>query len=137
MPLCAQPSGVVMTEGAGIGITIKSEDVSLAQKMADEIKAGIDKSIRKINQSLLELHGNNGTLTALFDGLKKDKECFEQEHQHPAFLEMLEKELKIFEQNVYVNAELSAVYKDAVSAHQSLAKVYDDRVSLLKSGITL
>ncbi len=137
MPLCAQPSGVVMTEGAGIGITIKSEDVSLAQKMADEIKAGIDKSIREINQSLLELHGNNGTLTALFDGLKKDKECFEQEHQHPAFLEMLEKELKIFEQNVYVNAELSAVYKDAVSAHQSLAKVYDDRVSLLKSGITL
>ncbi|MEK7289604.1 MAG: hypothetical protein AAB067_05450, partial [Planctomycetota bacterium] len=62
---------------------------------------------------------------------------FEQEHQHPAFIEMLEKELKVIEQNGNVNAELAAVYKDAVSAHQGLAKVYDDRVSLLESGITL
>ena len=69
--------------------------------------------------------------------MKKDKEHFEQEHQHPAFIEMLEKELKVIEQNGNVNAELAAVYKDAVSAHQGLAKVYDDRVSLLESGITL
>lgn len=131
MPLCAQPSGT------GTGITIKPEDVALAQKMAGEIKAGIDKSICDINLSLSELQGNTGALTALFDGLKKDKERFEQEHQHPALIEMLEKELKVVEQNVNVNAELIAVYKDAVSAHQSLAKVYDDRVSLLKSGITL
>ncbi|MEK7733286.1 MAG: hypothetical protein AAB318_03655, partial [Planctomycetota bacterium] len=137
MPLCAQPSGTVMTAGAGTGITIKSEDVALARKMADEIKAGIDKSIREINRSLSELQGNTGTLTALFEGLKKDKEHFEQEHQHPAFIEMLEKELKVIEQNGNVNAELAAVYKDAVSAHQGLAKVYDDRVSLLESGITL
>ena len=65
MPLCAQPSGTVMTAGAGTGITIKSEDVALARKMADEIKAGIDKSIRDINRSLSELQGNTGTLTAL------------------------------------------------------------------------
>ncbi|MEK6622929.1 MAG: hypothetical protein AABZ13_10635, partial [Planctomycetota bacterium] len=136
-PLCAQPSGTVMTAGAGTGITIKSEDVALARKMADEIKAGIDKSIRDINRSLSQLQGNTGTLTAFFEGLKKDKEHFEQEHQHPAFIEMLEKELKVIEQNGNVNAELAAVYKDAVSAHQGLAKVYDDRVSLLESGITL
>ncbi|MEK7296772.1 MAG: hypothetical protein AAB069_02610, partial [Planctomycetota bacterium] len=137
MPLCAQPSGTVMTAGAGTGITIKSEDVALARKMADEIKAGIDKSICDINRSLSQLQGNTGTLTAFFEGLKKDKEHFEQEHQHPAFIEMLEKELKVIEQNVNVNSELVAVYKDAVNAHQGLAKVYDDRVSLLESGITL
>ena len=131
MPLCAQPSG------AGTGITIKAEDVALAQKMAEEIKAGIGKSISDINRSLSELQGSTGTLTALLDGLKKDKERFEQENQHPAILEMLEKELKVVEQNVNVNAELAVVYKDSVSAHQSLAKVYDDRVSLLKSGVTL
>ncbi|MBI5309229.1 MAG: hypothetical protein HZB37_13100, partial [Planctomycetes bacterium] len=136
-PLYAQPAGVVMTEGAATGITIKSEDVELAQKMADEIKAGIDKSIRDINFSIGELQDNTGTITALFEGLKKDKERFEQEHQHPAFIEMLEKELKVIEQNVNVNSELIAVYKDSVSAHQGLAKVCDDRVSLLKSGITL
>ncbi len=43
MPLCAQQAGVVMTEGAGTGIiTITSEDVELARKMAGKIKAGTD-----------------------------------------------------------------------------------------------
>ncbi|MEK7699331.1 MAG: mechanosensitive ion channel domain-containing protein, partial [Planctomycetota bacterium] len=109
----------------------------LAQKMADEIKAGIDKSIGDINLSIAQLQGNAGTITALFEGLKKDKERLEQEHQHPAFLEMFEKELKVIKQNINVNSELIAVYKDSVSACQGLSNVYDDRVSLLKSGVTL
>ncbi len=135
--LCAQPSGTVMTEGVGTGITIKLEDVALARKMAGEMKAGIDKSIREINRSLSELQGNTGTLTALAEGLKKDKARFEQEQQHHSFIEMLEKELAVIDQNCNVNTELAAIYKDAVNAHQGLAKVYDERVSLLKSGITL
>jgi len=136
-PLYAQPSGVGMSEGARVGITITSKDVALAQKMADEIKASIDKSISEINLSIGALQDSTGTITTLFEGLKNDKVRSEQEHQHPVFIEILEKELKVIEQNINVNAELISVYKDSVGVYQGLAKVYDDRVSLLESGITL
>ena len=122
---------------AETGLMVKTEDGEKARQKAEEVKAHADKTINELEAFISNLENDTANTTLYHKELQQGKKVYQAGEVNPAFVKLLEKELKFVKQNINVNNEQIKVYKDYIIALQNQSRVYTTWFTLLDSAATL